>query len=136
MFQDLNIKPEEYFLTGSRALDTETDKVSEDNSDHDYVVLITNRHIIESYLSSISISVEHSCYNGGFKFLYKEKYYNIITAVECEFMAWKEALYILKYLISTQDIRYKKAIKNKMSRYCLYEQLRAFVKTFLRLGEL
>ena len=134
VFNDLNIPKEEYFLTGSRALDTEEIKFSTDNSDYDYVVLITQRHHIIDYLVSSQIQIDYSCYNGGFKFTLDGKTYNIITTIYCEFKAWREALYILRYLISV-DKFYAVALTNKFSRYCCYESLRAFIKTMLSLGK-
>lgn len=135
LFQKLNIDSAEYFLTGSRALDTLNCQVSSDNSDYDYVLLITNRHLLLNYLTQNNIPIEYSCYNGGFKFIINGKSYNIITVIWCEFKAWREALYILKHLISL-DKTYQNALKNKISRYCLYEQLRGIIKTAQRLGDL
>lgn len=136
IFETIGIKPEEYFLTGSRALDTDSFKISiDDTSDYDYVTLIFNRHKILNYLNSNNIQVESSNYNGGFKFLFDGKLINVITLITVEFMAWREALDILKLLIA-KDIKYQNAVKNKFSRYCLYEQLRGLIKTALRLGEI
>jgi len=134
IFKNLKIEPNEYFLTGSRALDTEEFKISSNISDYDYVLLITNRHKIISYLMNEKIEINFSCYNGGFKFQYNDKTYNIITPIYIEFMAWREALSILKHLINI-DSKYQNAIKNKLSRYCIYEQLRGFIKTMIRLRE-
>jgi len=97
ILKELNIPAEEYFLTGSRALDTENLRISSDDSDYDYVVMINNRHIIINYLISKNIIIEYSGYNGGFKFVYENEKYNIITVVNIEFMAWRESLDILKY---------------------------------------
>lgn len=134
LFNSLNIKPEDYFMTGSRALESETLKLSTAESDYDYVLLITSRHLVINSLNKRGIQIKPSCYNGGFKFQYENKTYNIITTIFIEFMAWREALHILKHLIKT-DKKYQLALKNKLSRYCLYEQLRGFLKTMLRLGE-
>ena len=137
IFKELGITPEAYFLTGSVALNNEelNFTVSNNNSDIDYVLLIDYRDKLISWLYRNKITIEFSCYNGGFKFNLDGKIYNIITVVYIEFMAWREALNILKYLI-TVDYRYKKIISDKLSRYCAYEQLRGFIKTFLTLGEL
>lgn len=133
MFDKLGITLKDYFLTGSRALETDTLKLSSDESDYDYVTLITKRQIIINYLNEQKIAIEYSCYNGGFKFNVDGKVYNIITAIHIEFMAWREALYILKHLVKT-DERYANSLKNKLSRYSLYEQLRATIKTAIVLG--
>lgn len=129
----IGIKSEEYFLTGSRGLDTDNFKISKDDSDYDYVTLIFNRHIILDWLFKNSIQVAASDYNGGFRFVYDGKNINVITTITIEFMAWREALSILKLLITT-DEKYRNVIKNKISRYCVYEQLRGLIKTTLRLG--
>ena len=134
IFKELGIKPEQYFLTGSRALDTGELRISSKDSDYDYVLLINYRQNLTCYLKNRNIEIEPSCYNGGFKFKYEGELYNIITPILIEFMAWREALGILKYLINT-DEKYQQALKNKLSRYCLYEQLRAILKTSLHLGE-
>lgn len=134
IFKQLNINTDQYFLTGSRALDSDSLKISEEQSDYDYVVMITNRHLIVDYLTKNNIQIDYSCYNGGFKFVSDNKTYNIITTIEVEFMAWRESLEILKLLL-LKDVKYQTAIKNKRSRYCLYESLRAFIKTTIRFGE-
>jgi hypothetical protein len=134
IFDKLNIKKEEYFMTGSRALDTQDIKYSSEDSDYDYVVLITNRHTVINYFNEQNIQIEPSCYNSGFKVQLGGKVYNIITPIWIEFMAWREALVILRHLIK-KDEKYRKALKNKLSRYCLYEQLRGLLKTAIRLGE-
>jgi len=135
IFKQLGIKPEEYFLTGSRALDTEDFKVSSEQSDYDYVLLVTNRHTLLQYVNDTKLKIEFSCYNGGFKVYLDDKIYNIITPIFIEFMAWREALNIIQNLIKIDD-RYKQAIKTKMGRYCLYEQLRGLIKSTLFIGEL
>lgn len=134
IFNELGISKEDYFFTGSRALDTEVFKVSSEESDYDYVLLITKRHLVIQYLNEHGINIEFSCYNGGFKFNLEGKTFNIIPTIWVEFMAWRDALAILKYLILT-DEKYQKALKNKLSRYSLYEQLRGLLKSAVRLGE-
>lgn len=134
IFHELGIADTDYFLTGSRALDTADFKLSSEDSDHDYVLLITKRHIVIQYLTDRGVKIEFSCYNGGFKFQLDGKTFNIITAIWVEFMAWREALAILQYLIKT-DEKYRKALRNKLSRYSLYEQLRGLLKAAVRLGE-
>ena len=134
-FINLNIKPEEYFLTGSRALDNNelNYKVSTDVSDYDYVVYIKNRHNIISYLNEQKIKWEGSCYNGGIKFWEDNKVFNVISCIDIEFMVWRESLNILKNLIKT-DESYRKAFKDKRVRYCIYEQLRGLCKSILTFG--
>lgn len=135
LFKKFGIHENEYFLTGSRALSTETYKIYSDESDYDYVVSIKQRHYIINYLNAIKIKIDSSCYNGGFKFNYKGKTINIITACDVEFKAWREALVILKLLINTDEV-YRKAIKNKFSRYCSYEQLRGLIKTIINFANI
>jgi len=134
IFQLLNFKPEEYFLTGSRALDCDLITYSTIASDYDYVLDIHNRHVLLAYLYEQKIEVNDSSYNGGFKFYFEGNTYNIITAIDVEFKAWREALSILKNLIKI-DEKYRNALKNKLSRYSLYESLRALVKMMIKLGE-
>lgn len=134
IFKKLNINADQYFLTGSRGLDTPSLQVSSIDSDYDYVTQIANRQLILDWLIQQNIIVEFSCYNGGFKFTYDNKIYNVITAVNIEFMAWREALEILKLLI-VKDSQYHNAIKIKKTRYCLYESLRALIKTSIILGQ-
>ena len=134
-FINLNLKSEEYFLTGSRALDNDelNYKVSTDASDYDYVVYIKNRHKIISYLNEYKIKWEGSCYNGGFKFWEDNKIFNIITCIDIEFMAWRESLSIIKNLIKIDEL-YRKAFKDKKVRYCIYEQLRGLCKSIITFG--
>lgn len=134
IFEDINLKPSEYFLTGSRALDNHLITYSTKDSDYDYVLTVQQRHNLIKYLNDHVISIEYSCYNGGFKFQFNGETYNIITAIDIEFKAWREALSILKTLIVV-DENYRNALKNKISRYSLYEVLRGFVKTMIHLGE-
>lgn len=133
LFESLNIKENDYFLTGSRALDFNGCIVSNHLSDHDYVLRIEYRHILEGYLKHNKINVNLSCYNGGFKFTHNNKNINIITCIDIEFMAWREALYIIKMLMR-KDKTYLKAVKNKIQRYCLYETLRAVLKQNLAIN--
>ncbi len=84
------------------------------NEKRDYVVLINYRHIILEYLVRNHIEVRPSDYNDGFYFVYEGKLVNIISKITVEFMAWREALDILKSL-SKIDAIYAAAIKNKMS---------------------
>jgi hypothetical protein len=135
IFNNLGIKKEDYFLTGSRSLDTDAHIFSNNMSDYDYVVLITSRHIIEGWLKENKIEINYSVYNGGFKFTYEGKLYNIITPIFIEFMAWRESLSILKNLIIT-DNAYAESLKNKMARYCAYEQLRGIIKEILVMKDL
>jgi len=132
IFTELGI---ESFLTGSHGIESDDCKISTEKSDYDYVLLIQYRHNLIDYLKERNIDIDYSCYNGGFKFTYEGKLYNVITAIYTEFMAWREALSIIKHLIKIDD-KYKIVAKNKLSRYCLYEQLRALIKTTLLLGEL
>lgn len=131
-FKELGISEAEYFLTGSRALDNEeiNYKISSETSDYDYVVNIHRRQLILAYLNNRGITVDYSNYNGGFKFKEDDKTYNIITTIDIEFMAWREALSILQHLIKT-DEQYRKVISDKNMRYCIYEQLRGLVKALL-----
>jgi len=135
LLNSLNIKNDECFLTGSRALDNkEIDyHVSTDKSDYDYVVSIHRRQTIIDYLQRLNIKIDFSCYNGGFKFEQDGKIYNIITTIDIEFMAWRESLSILQTLIRTDEV-YRKALSNKTVRYCIYEQLRGLCKTTIILG--
>lgn len=147
IFTELKIPETDYFLTGSRALDdiptenikwngnSKYTKISYPESDYDYVILIFYRDRILNYLISNGYTIEYSCYNGGFKFIYNNKLYNIITTVPIEFMSWREALIILKNLICI-DEKYKVALLNKSSRYAVYEQFRGLLKTIIRLGQL
>lgn len=134
--KQLNISEDNYFLTGSKALDNESInyKISSDNSDYDYVLNIHERHNIISYLNSLNITIDYSCYNGGFKYSFEGKTYNIITCINIEFMAWRESLKILKELIQSDEV-YRNVIKNKNIRYSIYEQLRAICKSLITLNE-
>jgi hypothetical protein len=134
IFERLSIPENAYFFTGSRALDTDSFKISSESSDYDYVLMINYRHIVIQHLIENNINIDYSCYNGGFKFQYENKTYNIITTVKTEFLAWREALSILKLLISLEPC-YQKALSDKLSRYCLYEQFRGLIKTAIKLGE-
>lgn len=133
IFEILNIPKECYFLTGSRALDTEKYRYSTDISDYDYFTWIGYRHIILNYLKNNEIPVEFSCYNGGFKFYYEGNTYNIITGVAIEFIAWKDSLTILQTLINSNNI-YAIALQKKLYRYSFYEQFRAICKTMQTVG--
>ena len=135
IFQKLNIDKHDYFLTGSRALDDlgSKTKISTDSSDYDYVLLIYHRHHIIRYLQDNKIEFEGSCYNGGFKFRLNNKIFNIITTIDIEFIAWKEALDIIKYILKNNN-NSAKAIGQKQFRYCLYEQLRAISKMMNTIG--
>ena len=138
-FKDLNIPEKEYFLTGSRALDSHDLNyiISSDESDYDYVVNIYYRSQILKYIKDNNIELEDSSiYNGGFKFIENGKLYNLITPIEIEFRAWKESLEILKYLIKIDYSQYRNAIKNKKIRYSIYEQLRGLCKSIITFGEL
>jgi hypothetical protein len=128
IFEILNIPKEQYFLTGSRALDTENYQCSSSGSDYDYFLHIHFRHILLNYLNLERITVEFSCYNGGFKFLYDGKSYNIITGIDIEFHAWKNSLSLLQLLIAS-DEKYAKVLHNKHYRYSFYEQFRGILKT-------
>ena len=132
LFDKIGIKDDDYFLTGSRALSNDKYTYHLNESDYDYVVLITDRHHIINYLNRSKIKIEPSAYNGGFKFNYNSCRINIITAIDIEFKAWKEALIILQLLIKTDEI-YAKTLLKKSSRYCIYEQLRALIKTIIYL---
>lgn len=135
IFDELGINQQEYFLTGSRALDNKefNIKFSHDKSDYDYVVSIHRRHLIIAYLRNRKIKIDYSSYNGGFKFMHDGKLHNIITTIDCEFMAWRESLSIIQHLILI-DEKYRRAILNKQTRYCIYEQLRGLCKTMLCLN--
>lgn len=135
IFNEIDISPNDYFLTGSKALDYPeiNFSCSSISSDYDYVVKINKRHLILSKLNEKIYKIEDSCYNGGFKFIEDDKVYNIITCIDIEFNAWKEALFFMKHLILT-DEKYRNVIQNKMKRYCIYEQLRAIVKTIITMG--
>ena len=136
VFKSLNIPQDKYFLTGSRALDDpfQNFQISSFNSDYDYVVSIKYNHFIIQWLYENKTTIEASNYNGGFKFNYEGNIYNIICVIDIEFCAWREALGILQYLIGTNK-EYRKVIADKMSRYCLYENLRAIIKSTLNIGE-
>lgn len=132
IFKNIGMLEKEYFLTGSRALDNKdlNYTISTDKSDYDYVVSIRKRHVILDYLQKLHIKIDFSCYNGGFKFEQDGRIYNIITAIDIEFMAWRESLNILQNLIKT-DETYRKALSKKMVRYCIYEQLRGLCKSVI-----
>ncbi len=132
IFTILHMTDNEYFLTGSRAMDNEElgYKISTADSDYDFVVSIHSRHHIIGYLQEKNIDIDFSCYNGGFKFKMDNKTYNIITCIPIEFMAWKDALTTLQNLIKSDAI-YRKAIENKNVRYCVYEQLRGLYKSII-----
>ena len=137
IFKILGFEKTDYFLTGSRALDNGElgYTISSKESDYDYVLIINKRHVILNYLSNNKIPVDYSCYNGGFRFEEDGKQYNIITAIHIEFMAWREALNILKHLIKT-NISYRNAIANKMVRYSMYEQLRGLCKSLITFNKI
>ena len=135
IFNNLNIDKSQYFLTGSRALSIDEFVCHTSESDYDYVTLITNRHHIINYLNNSNIAIYPSNYNGGFKFNYDGKLINVITPINVEFMAWREALSILQLLFKTDDV-YKKVIKNKFSRYCAYEQLRGLIKSIINFANI
>lgn len=132
MFALLNISNDDWFLTGSRALDNKELGyiISTNESDYDFVMSIHKRHIIIKYLVDKNIKIDYSCYNGGFKFEVDNKIYNIITCIPIEFMAWREALHTLQNLIKTDEI-YRKAMCEKHVRYCVYEQLRGLYKSVI-----
>jgi hypothetical protein len=134
IFEILEVKKEDFFLTGSRALDCDLITYSSDVSDYDYVLSIFKRQILLEYLNEQKIEVDYSVYNGGFKFFYEGNNYNVITCIDIEFKAWRESLLILKTLIQIDD-KYRNALKNKMYRYSLYESLRAFCKMMIAMGE-
>lgn len=134
LFNNLNICESQYFLTGSRALSVDGFVCHTNESDYDYVVLITNRHHIINYLNTNNIKFNPSSYNGGFKFNYEGKLINIITPIFIEFMAWRESLSIIQLLIKTNSV-YKQLVMNKMSRYCLYEQLRGLIKSSIHMAK-
>lgn len=129
----LNLKDTEYFLTGSHAFDKPDFQVSKPGSDYDYVVEIKCRYMILQYLASQNIQAEFSCYNGGFKFIENGNTYNIITCIDIEFKAWRDALAVMKYFIDT-DQCYRNAINQKIYRYAIYEQLRGICKSILTMG--
>jgi len=136
IFEELGLNECDYFLTGSRALDNEGVgfKISKEESDYDIVVTIHARHLIINYLHAKEININYSCYNGGFRFILEGKQYNILTFNDIEFMAWRESLHILQHLIVTSPL-YMKAIGDKRTRYCLYEQLRGLCKTAITLDQ-
>lgn len=134
LFNNLNICESQYFLTGSRALSIDNFVCHTEESDYNYVVLITNRHHIMQYLNDNKIEFYPFYYNGGFKFNYDGKLINIITPIFIEFMAWREALSIIQLLIKTNSV-YKQLVMNKMSRYCLYEQLRGLIKSSIHMAK-
>ena len=121
-----------YFMTGSRALDNNKHgiKYSNDSSDYDFVVKIHVRHLILGSLVERGIKVEESCYNGGFRFCEGSLNFNVITAVDIEYDAWKNALEILKYLIES-NVKIASLLKNKLFRYAYYEQLRGIYKAMI-----
>lgn len=137
VFDIIGLEETEYFLTGSRALDNKEIGyiISSTISDYDYVVTIHRRHLIINYLLKNEIPINYSCYNGGFRFVEDEKIYNIITAIEMDFMAWRESLNILKHLINT-NMTYRNAIADKRIRYSIYEQLRGLCKSVITFGEI
>jgi len=137
LFKKIGITENEYFLTGSRALDNKdlNYKISTDESDYDYVVSIHRRHTIINYLTMNKIKIDFSCYNGGFKFHIDKKLFNIITCIPIEFIAWRESLNIIKYFIKTDNL-YRKALTKKAVRYSIYEQLRGLCKSIITFGDI